>query len=352
MNIYSEPYGLNRFGQQVTRYRLSNDCGMEVTILDRGCIIESIKTPDIHGNTINLVLGCDSLSDYEQETAYFGAVIGRYANRINKGRLPIGNEVYQLATNNGENHLHGGQRGFDDQIWETRSGFSRDQARLELKYLSRDGEENYPGNLSVDITYTLNQNNELIIDYQASTDKPTVVNLTNHTYFNLKGRGTALNHRLQLFAEYFTPTDNLLIPTGEIAPVKDTPMDFTTPRTIGANLDETFVPIRLAGGYDHNWMTGKKPSDSPELIAKVMEPESRRTLEVWTTCPGIQFYTGNFLEGEPARAHSTYKKHDGFCLETQYYPDSPNQPHFPSTQLLPDEIYKEATLFRFGLDET
>ncbi|MGI9276066.1 MAG: aldose epimerase family protein [Endozoicomonas sp.] len=351
MKVSQEVFGQTRFGETVTRYILTNNNGMEVDVLDRGCIIQSIRVPDSSGALADVVLGCNTVADYEAESAYFGAVAGRYANRICKGRLNIEGQEYQLATNNGQNHLHGGERGFNDRIWKAESFVTESEAGIELRYCSEDGEENYPGTLDVSVRYTLNDQNELSIQYGATTDKTTVVNLTNHTYFNLRGQGTSLDHRVQLFADHFTPTDETSIPTGKIASVKDTPMDFTVAKTIRRDIDEEYSQLQMARGFDHNWVVRKTneeaPSD-PVLIARVEEPDTGRTLEVLTTQPGVQFYTGNYLEGQPARGGSQYCSNDGFCLETQHFPDSPNHNHFPSTVLIPGEEYRQITSFRFG----
>lgn len=351
MNISQEVFGQTRFNEPVIRFILTNDQGAEVAILDRGCIIHSVRMPDRQGRMTDVVLGCDNVADYESEGAYFGAVAGRYANRISKGQLTIEDQNYQLFINNGPNHLHGGERGFDDRIWTAETFSTDSEAGVELRYLSEDGEENYPGNLDVCVRYTLNNQNELSIQYRASTDRTTVVNLTNHTYFNLRGAGSSLEHRLQLFADHYTPTDGTSIPTGEIASVAGTPMDFREAKTIGQDIDAVFEQLTLAGGFDHNWVarTTNEKLPEPLVIALVEEPESGRTLEVLTTNPGVQFYSGNYLEGEPAKGGGSYRKNDGFCLETQHFPDSPNQPDFPSTELKAGETYQHETIFRFGV---
>ena len=350
--MLKEVFGQNKRGETVHRYLLTNKQGMEVAILDRGATIHSIRTLDRRGEPGEVTLGCDTVTDYEKSGAYFGAVAGRYANRICKGRLNIAGKDYQLACNSGENHLHGGDSGFDDRIWQVEYIAGETRSSLKLTYLSEHGEENYPGNLEVIVEYSLNDQNELLIDYKAKTDQTTVVNLTNHAYFNLRGRGSCREHRLQLNAAHFTPVDASSIPTGEIRPVTGTPMDFTEMKTIGQDIDARDIQLEQAlGGYDHNWVVrnhSEKPA-TPELIARVEEDESGRIMEVLTTQPGVQFYSGNFLEGESARGGGVYHKQEGFCLETQHFPDSPNQPEFPSTELKPGENYHHQTIFRFGV---
>ncbi len=351
MQIIKEKFGINRLGQTVNRFELRNNHGMEVVILDRGATIQSIRVPDQQGVSSEVTLGCDSVEAYEAATAYFGAVVGRYANRIGKGRMQIEEQPYELICNNGNNHLHGGDSGFDDKIWKTGFSTAETCCTLTLCYHSVDGEEGYPGNLKAKVEYVLNNNNELLIRYQAETDKTTVVNLTNHTYFNLRGEGDCLDHRLQIHANSFTPTDPESIPYGNTAPVADTPMDFTRMKTIGQAINDDFDQLKQASGFDHHWAfrCDNHQPETPELVARVEEPESGRTLEVLTTQPGVQFYTGNFLEGNIGRAGVAYKNRDGFCLETQHFPDSPNQSEFPSTELRPGEIYKHQTLLRFGV---
>lgn len=349
--MIKDVFGKNHRGETVHRYLLTNSQGMEVAILSRGATIHSIRTPDRDGNLAEITLGCDTVAEYERSGAYFGAVAGRYANRICKGQLNIDDQEYQLACNNGDNHLHGGNSGFDDRIWKAKCSTEKHQSILELTYFSEHGEEGYPGNLQITVEYTLNDENELLIDYRAETDQTTVLNLTNHAYFNLRGHGCCREHRLQLKAAHFTPTDASSIPTGDIQSVKDTPMDFTEMKTIGKEIDADDLQLKQAsGGYDHNWVirTKSEKKKKPVLIARVEEEESGRTMEVLTTQPGVQFYTGNFLEGEPARKGKVYNKHDGFCLETQHFPDSPNQPEFPSTELMPGEEYHQQTIFKFG----
>ena len=350
MDIKSEIFGQTQSGKTVTKYTLTNSRGMEVSILDLGCIIQSIRTADKEGQFADVVLGCDCVADYEKQSSYIGCVAGRFANRISKGQLSIDGIDYQLACNNAPNHLHGGNLGFNKKIWRAKSSKTDDSASLSLYYLSVDGEEGYPGNLDLCVRYTLTNNNELQIDYRAITDKTTVVNLTNHSYFNLRGHGSCREHRLQLMADHFLPTGETAIPTGESAPVAGTPMDFTTMKAIGLDLDSDNIQIVQAKGFDHNWIINHSKTSNPEptLFARVEEPESGRVMEGLTTQPGVQFYTGNYLNGEPGKDGKIYKNRDGFCLETQHYPDSPNQPKFPSTELKPGETYQHRTLFRFS----
>ena len=351
MKIIKKEFGTNQLGQPVHSFELCNNQEMSVVILDRGATIHSIQVPDRNGMAGEVTLRCDSVDQYEASSAYFGAIAGRYANRIAKGQLTINEQPLQLACNNGENHLHGGESGFDDKIWKAGFSTTEEYCTLTLCYLSRHGEEGYPGTLKTKVEYVLNNQNELIIRYEAETDKKTVVNLTNHTYFNLRGKGSCSEHRLQIHASHYTPVDGASIPYGEIAPVINTPMDFTAMKTIGQDIDEDFNQLNQAGGYDHNWVF-RRDNNTPELptlVARVEELETGRTLEVLTTHPGMQFYSGNYLAGEAAPGGKRYSKQDGFCLETQHFPDSPNQPEFPSTELNPGETYKHQTVFRFGV---
>ena len=351
MNVSKKAFDVNRLGQTVHSFELSNNQGMTVVILDRGATIHSIRVPDRDGKPGEVTLACGSVKQYEASGAYFGAIAGRYANRIAKGRLTVDGQPLQLACNNGENHLHGGESGFDDKLWQAGFSSTEDQCSLTLCYQSEDGEEGYPGALKVKVEYVLTDANELSVRYQAETDKTTVVNLTNHTYFNLRGKGSCREHRLQINAKYYTPVDATSIPYGDIVPVEGTPMDFTVMKTIGQDLDTAFDQLQQAGGYDHNWVFRKDQAQPAEPVSAAMveEQETGRTLEVLTTHPGMQFYSGNFLAGEAGRGGHTYQKQDGFCLETQHFPDSPNHPQFPSTELKPGELYQHQTVFRFGV---
>jgi aldose 1-epimerase len=343
-----QAFGKMPDGTAVDLYILENQKGVEAAITNYGGIIVSLKVPDSGGRPGDIVLGCDTLDDYLKGTPYFGAIIGRYANRIAGGRFTLNGTAYTLAKNNGENALHGGVRGFDKVVWQAKDVSGAGAASLELSYLSKDGEEGYPGNLSVRVTYTLTGNNELRIDYSATTDKDTIVNLTNHSYFNLAGAGDILGHEILINAGSFTPIDSGLIPTGEIRSVKGTPFDFTQATPIGARIDQPDQQLKFGKGYDHNWVlsSGGGPLS---MAAQVYEPSTRRVLEVWTTEPGMQFYTGNFLDGSiRGKAGRVYARRSGFCLETQHFPDSPNKPGFPSTVLKPGSRYQSTTVYKFA----
>jgi aldose 1-epimerase len=343
MSIIKSDFGKAKEGQAVYLYTLSNANGMTVKITNYGGIVTSLIVPDKNCQLDDVVLGFDSLDQYLEGHPYFGALVGRYGNRIAKGKFTLNGTGYKLATNNGENHLHGGIKGFDKVVWNTEIVKKENEVGVKLSYLSKDGEEDYPGNLSVVVIYTLTKNNELKINYEAETDKPTPINLTHHSYFNLKGAGNGdiLGHLMTFAADRFTPVDEGLIPTGEIKSVKDTPMDFTVPKAIGERIDQ------VKGGYDHNYVLNDWDG-SLRWAAKVVEPISGRVMEVWTTEPGLQFYSGNFLDGTiTGKNGKVYQKHYGFCLETQHFPDSPNKPEFPSTILEPGEKYTHTTIYRF-----
>lgn len=330
-------------GKAVDLYTLTNKNGVQVKISTYGGVVTSWVTPDKNGKTSSIVLGFDSLSGYLAKPPYFGALIGRYGNRIANGKFKIGDSTYTLATNNGKNHLHGGNKGFDKVVW-TAGAINDSVPSLELSYLSKDGEEGYPGNLNVKVVYTLNNDNELDIVYDATTDKSTPVNLTNHSYFNLTGdhANTILDHQLQIDADYYTPVDSSLIPTGELKAVKGTAFDFTTPHRIGERIDS--VP----GGYDHNFVLNRK-GDALAKVATLSDTVSGRKLEVFTTEPGIQFYSGNFLDGSIKDSNGKpFNKHTGMCLETQHFPNSPNEPKFPSTILKPGEKYHTETRYKIS----
>jgi aldose 1-epimerase len=343
-------YGKTADGQQVDLYTLTNNKGMEAAITNYGGIVVSLKTPGHGGQLADVVLGFDSLGGYLKDHPYFGAIIGRYGNRIAKGRFKLNGVEYKLATNNGENHLHGGIKGFDKVVWAARDVSTPEAAALELTYLSKDGEEGYPGNLSVTVVYTLTDNNELRIDYTATTDKDTVVNLTNHSYFNLAGEGSGdiLGHELMINADAFTPVDAGLIPTGELRKVEGTPFDFRKPAAIGARINAGDQQLLYGKGYDHNFVLNRT-GEGLQLAARVVEPKSGRIMEVLTTEPGIQFYSGNFLDGSvKGKGGKVYGHRYGFCLETQHFPDSPNKPNFPSTVLKPGGKYQTTTVYRFS----
>ncbi len=351
--ITSEPFGTVE-GEAVELYTLTNSSGMEVKIMTYGGIVQSIRVPDQAGELANVALGFATLDEYVAGNPYFGCITGRYANRIAEGRFTLEGQEYQLAINNDPNHLHGGEKGFDKFVWDAEEVSGADGVGLRLSRVSPDGEETYPGNLTVEVTYTLTENNELRIDYLATTDAPTIVNLTNHAYFNLAGEGSGSveGHELALKAGRYTPVDATLIPTGEPAPVAGTPFDFREPRAIGARLREGVAQIVFAQGYDHNFVLDRPRPDDTSLIeaAAVRDPESGRTLSISTTEPGIQFYSGNFLDGTlVGTGGRVYRQGDGFALETQHFPDSPNRPDFPSTVLRPGEAYRSTTVLAFSV---
>lgn len=348
MEINKQPFGELAGGTPVDLYTLRNDNGLEVNITNYGGIIVSMLAPDRAGNLGDVVLGFDTLEGYLGGSPYFGCIVGRYANRIARGKFTLNGVEYALAQNNGENHLHGGLNGFDKVAWAATQVSAEGQVGVRLTYRSPDGEEGYPGTLQATVGYTLTNDNALQIDYTATTNQDTVVNLTNHTYFNLLGSGDILGHEVMLNANKFTPIGDTLIPTGEVRAVAGTPMDFTQPTPIGARIDEDDEQLNYAGGYDHNWVLNT-PKGTLGLAARVHEPNSGRVLEVYTTQPGVQFYTGNFLKGNlTGKRGVVYHKRSGFCLETQHFPDSPNQPDFPSTVLKPGQQYRHTTVFKFS----
>jgi aldose 1-epimerase len=336
-------------------YTLKNGKGMEARIMNYGAIVVSLTAPDRNGKYEDVVLGFDSVDGYLKTHPYFGAVVGRYGNRIAKGRFTLNGVEYKLATNNGPNALHGGVKGFDKRLWTAKDVSQGNTPALQLTYRSKDGEEGYPGNLTATVTYTLTDNNELKIDYTATTDKDTVVNLTNHSYFNLMGPtgdGDILNHEIMINADRFTPVDSTLIPTGELAPVAGTPFDLRQATRIGARIgariNEDHEQLKFGRGFDHNFvLNGEQGLLS--LAAKVTEPKTGRVMEVHTTEPGVQFYTGNFLDGTlTGKGGKVYQHRYGLCLETQHFPDSPNKPQFPSTVLKPDGTHRSTTVYRFS----
>jgi aldose 1-epimerase len=332
----------------VDLYTLTNAHGIEVRITNYGATVVSIQTPDRNGAMADIVLGFDDFERYKTNTSFLGVVVGRYGNRIAKGRFSLDGMEYTLATNNGPNHLHGGLKGFDKAVWTARSVETADGPSVELEYLSKDGEEGYPGNLSAKVVYTLTGDDELRIDYSATTDRKTVVNLTNHSYFNLAGAGDILAHEVEINADRFTPVDATLIPTGVLQPVEGTPFDFRRPAPIGARIDQPDEQLGFGGGYDHNFVVNRE-GEGLSLAARVTDPASGRMLEVRTTEPGVQFYTGNFLNGTiRGKGGQLYQRRAGFCLETQHFPDSPNHPTFPSTVLEPRQRYETTTVFAFS----
>ena len=345
-----DDFGQTPEGQSVVIYTLTNSHGAEVKITNYGGIVTSLKVPDRTGRLGDIVLGFDNLDAYLKGNPYFGATIGRYGNRIAKGRFTLNGVEYKLAVNNGANHLHGGIKGFDKVVWNARPLKIPNGAALELTYLSKDGEEGYPGNLSVKVTYTLTNANELKIEYSATTDKDTVLNLTHHSYFNLAGQGNGdiLKHTLFMNANRFTPTDAGSIPTGELKSVRNTPFDFLRATEIGARINEADQQLQFGKGYDHNFVLNGK-SGTMRLGARVYEAGSGRLMEVWTTEPGMQFYTGNFLDGTlTGKDGKVYNQRYGFCLETQHFPDSPNEPKFPSTTLRKGARYHTVTVYKFS----
>jgi len=334
-------------------YTLTNANGLKVKFTNFGGKIISIHTPDKSGQLADVVLGYDSEEGYVTGNPHFGAIIGRFGNRIARGKFAINGNTYQLPINSRLDSLHGGPGGFHNRLWHGQVSHDKSGQALTLTYMSRDGEEGFPGNLKVKVTYTLNDNNELHIDYEAETDMPTVVNLTNHAFFNLAGEGSGdvLNHEIRINAQYFTPVKEGLIPSGEIRNVSGTPFDFTTFHKIGSRIGENDEQLRIGRGYDHNWVLNKKNSNL-SLAAEVYEQNSGRKMEVWTTEPGLQFYSGNFLDGSDiGKGGKPYHFRSAFCLEAQHFPDSPNHPEFPSTILRPGEVYTQKTVYKFGLME-
>jgi aldose 1-epimerase len=350
MSHETQPFGKTKDGQQVTLHTLKNRHGVTVKLIDYGATVISVETPDRDGKTANITLSFPALDGYLQRHPFFGSTVGRYANRIAGGKFTLDGKEYTLATNNGPNHLHGGLKGFDAVMWKAEP-ISRESAPayvgVKFRYTSKDGEEGYPGTLQVTAAYTLSDDNELRIDYAAVTDKPTVINLTNHAYWNLAGAGSGdiLGHVLRLEADKYLPIDDSSIPTGKLADVKGTPFDFTEPRGIGERIDALKQDPHKTKGYDHCYVLRGQKGEL-ELAAVVFEPKSGRVMEVLTTEPGVQLYCGNFLDGGPGA--NGFKQHEGFCLETQHYPDSPNKPEFPSTVLRPGEAFSSTTVHRFS----
>ncbi len=343
MSIKKQAFGKTADGKDVDLYTLTNANGLKTEIMTYGGIVRTLEVPDRDGNLGDIVLGYDSLDEYIENNPYFGALVGRCGNRIAKGKFTLDGVEYTLATNDGGNHLHGGVKGFDKVVWGAEPMEDGTGVGLKLTYLSKDGEEGYPGNLKCTVIYTLTNDNELKVSYEAETDKATVLNLTHHSYFNLGGHGSGdiLAHELMLTADNFTPVDEGLIPTGEIKPVKGTLMDFTRPTPIGSRI------AQVKGGYDHNYVLNSSDG-SLALAASVYEPGSGRVMEIYTTEPAIQFYSGNFLDGSNKGKGAAYNKHNGFCLETQHFPDSPNKASFPSVVLKPGEKYTHLTVHKFS----
>ena len=352
VKVSKTPFGSTSNGTAVDLFTLENPNGMQAKITNYGGILTQLHVPDKNGKLGDVVLGYDKLSSYIKASPYFGCITGRYANRIAKGQFKIGETTYKLATNNGENHLHGGDVGFDKKVWAAKKvkGFGR--AGIELTYLSKDGEEGYPGNLASKVTYWLTVKNELEIEYESRTDKATPINLTHHSYFNLAGEGSGniLGHEVEIFANTFVPTDAGNIPLGELKKVTGTPFDFLTPHKIGERIEEKNQQLEFGKGYDHNWVINDrhKTINSINLAARVTEPKTGRVMEVLTDQPGIQFYTGNFLDGSNiGKGNKIYNHRNAFCLETQVHPDSPNQPNYPNSILKPGETYRHYCVYRF-----
>jgi aldose 1-epimerase len=348
--VVREPFGKLPDGRAVERFTLTNANGVEVRAMNYGAIITSIRVPDRNGKFDDVALGFDSLAGYVKDPPppYFGAIVGRYGNRIAKGQFTLDGKTYKLAINNPPNHLHGGNKGFDKLLWTAET--MKDQNGVVFSLKSPDGDEGYPGTLQASVSYTLTDRNELVVEYHATTDKATPVNLTQHSYFNLAGDGSGdiLGHQLMLNADRYTPVDETLIPTGELATVDGTPFDFRKSTAIGARIAQDHVQLKYGKGYDHNYVLTRK-GDGLQLAARVLEPKTGRTLGITTTEPGVQFYSGNFLDGTiSGKSGHVYKHRNGFCLETQHFPDSPNKPNFPSSILKPGQEYRTKTVFTFG----
>ncbi|WP_077048523.1 aldose epimerase family protein [Pseudomonas sp. KK4] len=347
-------FGKTSDGTPVEQYVLRNSHGMQATVITYGATLQSLIVPDKNGKLDDVVLGFDDVQGYQGGKAYFGATIGRFGNRLANGAFELDGKHYQVPQNDGTNSLHGGPLGFDKKVWKAQPGKGKDSVGVTLTYLSADGEMGFPGNLKTEVTYSLTENNELRIDYKASTDKPTVLNLTNHSYFNLAGAGNGdiLQQVATLHASHYTPVNAKLIPTGELAPVAGTPMDFTQPTAIGKNIKADHPQLKFAepkqGGFDFNWVLDTK-GDQKKLAADVSDPQSGRRLQLYTSEPGVQFYTSNFLDGSvKGKAGKTYQHWSAFTLETQHYPDAPNQPNFPSTRLDPGKTYTQHTVLKFS----
>ena len=344
MDITKQPFGQTPDAEAVALFTLTNANGLRLRVMTYGATVQSIETPDRDGQLGDVTLGFDTLDEYIADSPYFGVAVGRFANRIAGGKFTLDGVEHQLAQNDHGNHIHGGIKAFDKVVWQAEELREADAVGVRFGYVSPDGEEAYPGTLTVSMDYRLTNANEFRIDYTATTDKPTIVNLTHHGYFNLAGGGTILEHEMMICADRFTPVDELLIPTGELQSVEGTPLDFRTPMPIGARI------AQLDPGYDHNYVLVSQDG-SLALAARVREPKSGRVMEVHTTEPGVQLYSGNFLDGHhKGKAGAVYHKHNAFCLETQHYPDAPNQPAFPSTVLRPGETYTQTTAYKFAAE--
>jgi aldose 1-epimerase len=350
MKIEKSPFGKTAEGQEAALYTCVNANGLKLAMTDYGATVVSLETPDRNGKFANITLGFPNLEGYLQRHPYFGSTVGRYGNRIAGGKFSLDDKAYTLATNNGPNHLHGGKKGFDALVWKAEPVQAADGVGVKFSLRSPDGDEGYPGNLDVVVTYMLTNKDELKIDYEAKTDAPTVVNLTNHCYWNLGGAGSGkiLDHELMVAADKYLPIDATSIPTGELAPVAETPLDFTKPTKIGARIEALKQPPHETKGYDHCYSL-RGQEGKLELAARVKDPASGRVMEILTTEPGIQLYTGNFLDG--SEGGNKYQQHDAFCLETQHYPDSPNRPAFPTTRLNPGQTLKSTTVHLFSVEK-
>jgi len=348
--IPKAPFGKTPDGTPVDIYTLRNSKGVEARICNYGGLVVSLKVPDKNGRFDDIVLGYDSLDGYLKSTPYFGALVGRYGNRIGGAKFALDGRTYTLATNNGPNSLHGGLKGFDKVVWKAKPRITKAGPALELTYVSKDGEEGFPGNLKVAAVYTLTEESELRLDFTATTDKPTVCNLTHHSYFNLRGQGKGdiLGHEVYINSDKTTPVDKELITTGEFASVEGTPFDFRKPTAIGARINDPDTQLQYGPGYDHNWVINK-PDGQLGLQARVYEPTTGRMMEVWSNEPGLQFYAGNFLDGTiTGKGGAVYQRRTGFCMEPQHYPDSPNKPNFPPVVLHPSETFKNTIIYKFS----
>jgi len=349
LGFVESPFGKLPSGEAVTLYTLTNTNGLVVKLTNYGGVITSINTPDKNGKMGDIVLGFDSVDGYLKNPSFFGALIGRFGNRIGKGRFTLDSKQYQLTVNDGANHLHGGTKGFDKILWNAKPFTTENSAGVTLTHLSPDGDQGYPGNLNTTVVYELTDNDEFFIKYQASTDKATPVNMTQHPYFNLAGSGTILDHELLINASRYTPIDSTLIPTGELASVAETPFDFTRSHPIGDMIAQKNVQLKNGGGYDHNWVLNKQSDSEWGMDARLYDPKSGRVLEVYSDEPGIQFYSGNFLNGKADGKGVRFVYRGAVCLEPQHFPDSPNKPHFPSTILQPGKEYTSTLSFRFAV---
>ncbi|MGA3268171.1 MAG: aldose epimerase family protein [Verrucomicrobiota bacterium] len=344
------PFGKTPDGVPVEIYTLRNAKGMEARILTYGGVLQSLLVPDKNGKLGDVVLGFDNLDDYVKLSPHFGAIIGRYGNRIARGRFTLNGVTYTLARNNGPNHLHGGVKSFDKVVWQAAQAEVGPRGpRLKLTYLSKDGEEGYPGNLSVTAIYTVTEDNALEVEFTATTDQDTICNLTHHSYFNLRGHGDVLDHVVDINADRFTPVDSTMIPTGELRPVAGTPFDFRKPASIGARINSHDEQIKLGNGYDHNWVLNHKPGQLA-LAARAADPETGRVMELWTTAPGLQFYTANYLANLTGKGGQLYHARGAFCFEPEAFPDSPNHPNFPTTELKPGQTFESKMVFKFTIE--